>query len=84
MKGREQLTERPVADPAEEGKSPPEAREEAQLKYPDIVTPARERERRSVSSSFRRLCWLPLLCLQNFLSAPALGIGTLLNTDSQM
>lgn len=39
VKGGEQLTEGLVADPAEESQSPPEAREEAQLKHTHIVTP---------------------------------------------
>lgn len=39
VEGRQQLTEGSVADPAEEGKGPPEAREEAQLKHTHVVTP---------------------------------------------
>lgn len=41
---RQQLTEGSVTDPAEEGQGPPEAREEAQLKYTDIVTPPQLRD----------------------------------------
>lgn len=37
--GRQQLTEGPVSDPAEEGEGPPEAGEEAQLKNTYVVTP---------------------------------------------
>lgn len=44
VEGRQQLTERPVTDPAEEGEGPPEAREEAQLKDTHVVTPARDAE----------------------------------------
>lgn len=40
VEGRQQLTEGSVTDPAEEGQGPPEAGEEAQLKYTHIVTPA--------------------------------------------
>lgn len=47
VKRGQQLTEGSVADPAEESKSPPEAREEPQLKHTHIVTPAREKERTS-------------------------------------
>lgn len=39
VEGRQQLTEGPVTDPAEEGEGPPEAREEAQLKNAHVVTP---------------------------------------------
>jgi hypothetical protein len=39
VEGGQQLTEGSVTDPAEEGKGPPEAREEAQFKHTDIVTP---------------------------------------------
>lgn len=42
--GRQQLTEGPVSDPAEEGEGPPEAGEEAQLKNTHVVTPARDAE----------------------------------------
>ena len=37
---RQQLTEGSVTDPAEERKGPPEAGEEAQLKYTHVVAPA--------------------------------------------
>ena len=52
--GRQQLTEGPVGDPAEEGEGPPEAGEEAQLKNTHVVTPARDAENSSCPS------WSPL------------------------
>lgn len=48
--GRQQLTEGPVSDPAEEGEGPPEAGEEAQLKNTYVVTPARDTENCSCPS----------------------------------
>lgn len=57
VKGGQQLTEGSVADPAEESQSPPEAREEAQLKHTHIVTPAEESEK--VRSGLHRVCWPP-------------------------
>lgn len=40
VEGGQQLTEGSVTDPAEERKGPPEAGEEAQLKYTHVVAPA--------------------------------------------
>lgn len=73
VEGRQQLTERPVTDPAEEGKGPPEAREEAQLKHTHVVTPARDTEDNSPISPG---CWPPPQPRLWFLTSPqALGTG---------
>lgn len=56
--GGEQLTEDSVTDPAEEGKGPPEAGEEPQLKHADIVTPV-SRGRGSVLVSVGSAGYLP-------------------------
>lgn len=81
VKGGEQLTEGSVADPAEESQSPPEAREEAQLKHTHIVTPARERKRKSglVSTGFAR--YLPWVFKASHL-LQFRGIGLILKTAS--
>ena len=66
VEGGQQLTEGSVADPAEESERPPEAGEETQLEHTHIVTPARERERKSgqVSTGFADcLPWVQNLCL---------------------